>query len=128
MIPKSALILVSALCLPSLVLAQDAVRWGSSGKLPAARQPIDGMKAYYEPEKVERKGEVNSFALYRSSTPGTADELGRYMINCETREFVSTINGKTTEPSRLIAGEELYPIGKLLCDWDKKSFFKKILE
>lgn len=128
MIRKPALILVSALCLQAVALAQDAVRWGSSDQPAAARQPIDGMKAYYEPDKVERKGDVNSFALYRSSTPGAADELGRYMINCETREFVGTINGKTTQPSRLIAGEELYPIGKLLCDWDPKSFFKKILE
>lgn len=128
MYQKSALILISALCLQSLALAQDSVRWGSSDKLPAARQPIEGMKAYYEPDKVERKGVVNSFALYRSSTPGMADELGRYMINCETREFVSTVNGKTTEPMRLIAGEELYPIGKLLCGWDPTNIFKKLLK
>jgi len=127
MIQKQMLIFAAALLLPSVAPAQQPVPWGSSDK-PAARQYIDSMKAYYEPEKVEHNGSVFSFTLYRSSTPGATDETGRYMINCETREVVSVVKGQATPPSRLIAGEELYPIGKKLCEWDQKSIFKKIFE
>lgn len=127
MIPRPALLLGAALLLPSLALAQAAVQWGSSDK-PSARQDIEGMKTYYEPEKVKQDGNVFSFSLFRSSTPAANDEVGRYVINCETREFVSVIKGQATPPTRLIAGEELYPIGKKLCDWDKKGFFQKLMD
>jgi len=127
MIRKQLLILATALLLPSVAPAQQSVPWGSSDK-PAARQSIGGMKTYYEPEKVTQDGSVFSFTLYRSGTPGAADEAGRYMINCETRELVSVVGGKATSPARLIAGEEIYPIGKKLCEWDQKSIFKKIFD
>ena len=127
MMLKPVLIFVAALSLPSLALAQQAVPWGSSDK-PAPRQDIEGMKAYYEPEKVESSGSVHTFTLYRTSIPSASDEMGRYMINCETREMVSVIGGKTTAPARILAGEEFYPIGKKLCNWDKKGFFKKMLD
>lgn len=127
MIRKPALILVSALLLAPAAFAQQGVQWGSSDK-PSPRQDIPGMKVFYEPGKVQVDGSVQSFALYRSSTPGAADETGRYMINCETREIVTVVNGKPGAPSRLIAGEELYPIGKKLCDWDQPSIFKKIFD
>jgi hypothetical protein len=128
MIRKTALILASALLLPSLAFAQGAaVQWGSSDK-PAARQGIDGMKAFYEPAKVQQTGDVYAFTLYRSGTPSAGDELGRYMINCSTRELVTVVNGQPSAPTQLIAGEEIYPIGKKLCDWDQKSLFKKIFD
>lgn len=127
MILKPALIFISALLLQPAAFAQQSVPWGSSDK-PSARQDIPGMKTYYEPEKVQVNGSVHSFTLYRSGDPGAADETGRYMINCETREIVSVVNGQNTPPSRLIAGEALYPIGKKLCDWDQKSIFKKIFD
>ena len=127
MILKPALTLVAALFLQSAAFAQQAVQWGSSDKA-AARQSIEGMKLYYEPEKVQSNDAVRSFTLYRSSSPSVPDEAGRYMINCDTREIVSVVNGQNTPPSRLIAGEELYPIGKKLCDWDQKSIFKKIFD
>ncbi len=127
MILKPVLTLVVALVLPSAAFAQQAVQWGSSDKA-TARQSIDGMKLYYEPEKVQSTDAVRSFTLYRSSNPAAQDEAGRYMINCDTREIVSVVNGRNTPPSRLIAGEELYPICKKLCDWDQKSIFKKIFD
>ena len=86
------------------------------------------MKAYYEPEKVEHSGDTYSFTLYRSGAPTASDEIGRYVINCETREFVSVVKGNTSTPTRLLAGEELYPIGKKLCDWDPRSIFNKLLD
>lgn len=125
--PNPAPLLILALVLPTLALAQQAVPWGSSAQ-PTPRESIEGMKTYYEPAKVERNGEVVSFTLYRSSTPAAADEAGRYLINCETRELVSIVKGKTTPPARLIAGEALYPIGKKLCEWDPQSIFKKVFD
>lgn len=124
---KPALLVAATLLLQSAAFAQQSVQWGSSDK-PATRQDIAGMKAYYEPEKVQVNGSVHSFTLYRSGNPGVPDEMGRHMINCETREIVSVVNGQNTPPSRLIAGEALYPIGKKLCDWDQKSIFKKIFD
>lgn len=127
MIQKPALLFVFAIVLPSLALAQESVQWGNSEK-PAARQSVEGMKAYYEPEKVEHNGDIYSFTLYRSSTPAVSDELGRYKINCETREFVSVTKSQSTPPSKLLPGDELYPIGKKLCEWDQKNFYNKFFD
>ena len=127
MMQKPILLLITSLCLHSLAHAQQSVPWGSSDK-PAARQGIEGMKSYYEPDKVQRDGSVVSFTLYRSGVPTAADEVGRYKINCETREFISVVGERATPPSRIIAGEELYPIGKKLCEWDPQSFFKKLFD
>ena len=127
MINKALLFIASTLVLQPLAHAQQSVPWGSSDK-PPVRQSIEGMKTYYEPGKVEHAGNVYSFTLYRSSTPMAADEVGRYMINCETRELVTVVGGQATRPERLIAGEELYPIGKIFCEWDQKGFFKKLFE
>ena len=124
MIQKPALLFAFAIFLQPLAFAQESVQWGSSEK-PAVRQSIDGMKMFYEPAKVEHNGDVYSFTLYRSGTPTVSDEAGRYMINCETREFVSVTNGQSSPPSKLLPGEELYPIGKKLCEWDQKNFYNK---
>lgn len=127
MMPKQIAVLLFVLGIQSLACAQQSVPWGSSEKA-AARQSIEGMKTYYEPDRVEHNGSVFSFALYRSSMPGAADEVGRYMINCETRELVVVVKGQASAPARLIAGEEIYPIGKKLCEWDQKSLFKKVFD
>lgn len=125
---KPALILIASFFLGSSASAQSSVQWGSSDK-PATREAAESMNAFFEPAKVEVNGNVRSFALYRSASPTPSDELGRYMINCETREFVSTIKGQTTAPSRVIAGEALYPLGRRLCEWDPQGgFFKKLFD
>jgi hypothetical protein len=128
MIPKQVLIFLFVFFTQTLALAQESVQWGNSSKPIVHRETIEGLHKYYEPEKVEQIGDVYKLSLYRSGTPSAADEVGQYMINCQTREFVSTINGQTTQPSKIIAGEELYHVGKKFCDWDKKGFFKKMFE
>lgn len=124
---KPLVMLVAALLVTPVALAQQAVPWGSSDK-PTPRESIEGMKTYYEPARVEHKGDIHSFTLYRSSTPGAADEAGRYMINCATRELVSIVKGVATPPARLIAGEALYPIARKLCEWDPPGIFKKLFD
>lgn len=127
MIQKIALLFASAIFFQSIAFADESVQWDGSEK-PAARQPVDGMKAYYEPEKVEHNGDAYSFTLYRSGTSTVSDETGRYTINCETREFVSVVKGQTTPPYKLLPGDELYPIGKKLCEWEKKNFLRKFFD
>jgi len=109
--------------MPSLSAAQGNVQWGSSDK--PYRQPADGMKGYYEPEKVTRDGDVVSFKVYRSADPVVPDEVGSYMVNCDTREYATVDKGKPTKPMKLLAGEQLYSISAKLCEWgDGKGFFK----
>lgn len=127
MIKRLLLLVTSSLFLQSIALAQQTAQ-GESPAAPAARSSIAGMKTYYEPVRVVRNGSSASFSLYRSSTPGAADETGRYTVNCETHDLSSVVGGVTTPPQRLIAGEDVYPIAKILCDWEKKSFFQKLLD
>jgi hypothetical protein len=101
MISLRILFIVAAFFHHPLALAQDTVQWGSSGK-QTARAAIEGMKAFYEPDRVEHKGSVFSFALFRSATPGATDEVGRYMINCETRESINTKSGSATAPEKIL--------------------------
>lgn len=113
-----------ALLMPALALAQGAVQWGSTDK--PYRHPVDGMKGYYEPEKIARNGDVVSFKVYRSADPVVPDLVGSYMVNCETREYATVENGKPTNPMKLLAGEALYPISAKLCEWpDGKGYFKQ---
>jgi hypothetical protein len=125
MIRKAAPILLLAVLIPSLSQAgDDNVQWGSSDK--AYRHPVDGMKGYYEPDKIGRKGDVVSFKVYRSANPSVPGLVGDYMVNCETREMVTVEDGKPTQPMKLLAGEQLYPISAKLCEWpDGKGYFKQ---
>lgn len=123
MIRKAAPAFLLAFLLPTLAVAQGAVQWGSSDK--PYRHPVDGMKGYYEPEKVSRNGEVVSFKIYRSADPVVPDVVGSYMVNCETREYAVVDQGKPSNPMKLLAGEQLYPISAKLCEWgDGKGFLK----
>lgn len=124
MMRKSVPVLCLALLAPSFALAQGAgVQWGSSEK--PYRQPAEGMKGYFEPEKITRDGDVVSFTVYRSANPAVTDEIGSYMVNCDTREYATVEKGQATPPVKLLAGEQLYPISKQLCEWDGKSFLHK---
>ncbi|MBS1190023.1 MAG: hypothetical protein H6R10_1815 [Rhodocyclaceae bacterium] len=124
MIRKTAPVFLLAFLLPSLAMAQGAVQWGSSDK--PYRQPANGMKGYYEPEKVTRDGDTVSFKIYRSADPVVPDELGNYTVNCDTREYVTTEKGKATPPMKLLAGEQIYPMAAKFCEWgDGKGFFKQ---
>lgn len=125
MISKMAPAFLLAVLLPSLALAQgNNVQWGSSEK--EYRHPVEGMKGYYEPEKVSRDGDVVSFKIYRSANPAVTGVVGEYMVNCYTKELVTMEDGKPTPPMKLLAGESLYPISAKLCEWgDGKGFFKQ---
>ena len=94
----------------------------------AAREILFGMKTYHEPDKVLREGNGISFRLYRSGVSGTPDEVGRFNINCETRDFIRTVNDQATQPAKVLAGEELYPMGKKFCEWDQKGFLQKVID
>lgn len=124
MIPRPALFLAAAMVLQTAALAQQAA---PAGQAPA-RQDADGTKSYYEPEKIERNGRLMTFSLYASSTPGARDEVGRYVINCDSRELASIARGQTSAPWKLLPGEALYPLSKKLCDWDQPGFFKKMFD
>ena len=125
MIRKMAPAFLLAALIPTLSHAQgNDVQWGSSEK--AYRHPVDGMKGYYEPEKVSRNGDVVSFKIYRSANPAVTGLVGDYMVNCDTRELVTLEDGKPTPPMKLLAGESLYPISAKLCEWpDGKGYFKQ---
>ena len=92
------------------------------------RTPVDGMKTYYEPDGVKKNGEILSFTMYSSANPAVKGEETEYTINCATQE-ISTKQGKSerTQPYRVLAGEQQYPIGKKLCDWGP-GFWKKLMD
>lgn len=116
--------LLCATTLPTIALAQASVQWSSADAPPsAARESVPGHKKYFEPEKIKKNGEIVSFSLYRSQTPGANDALGEYMINCASREFVTVTKGQASEPMKILAGEEFYAVGKRFCEWDQKGFF-----
>lgn len=113
-----------ALLMPALAIAQGTVQWGSTDK--PYRNPLDGMKGYYEPEKVARNGDVVSFTVYRSADPVVPDVIGKYMVNCETREYATVEAGKPTSPMKLLPGEQLYAVSAKFCEWsDGKGYFKQ---
>lgn len=95
---------------------------------PAVREKLFGMKSYIEPEQVQRQENIITFSLYKSGTPGAQDESGRYRMNCETRESSRLLKDKTTQPSPVLAGEELYYVGKKFCEWEKKGALKKFIQ
>lgn len=124
MTKKAAPALLLALLIPTLAMADDKVQWGSSDK--AYRYPMDGMKGYFEPTKVKKDGDVVSFTVYRSADPAVPDEVGRYMVNCETKEYAAVEKGQPSAPMKLLAGEQLYPMSAKFCEWgDGKGFFKQ---
>ena len=93
---------------------------------PATREKIVGMNAYHEPDNVKKDGETLSFSLFQSGTPGLPNEIGRYKINCESRESTAIVKGQAGTPEKILPGEELYHMGKKYCEWEKKGFFEKI--
>ena len=116
---------LGTLALPFSAWSQGAVQWGTAEKPKAARVALEGTNVCYDPTKVEQKDAAYAFTLYRTAMPGPADETGRYMLNCETRESVTIVNGQASAPEKILAGETLYVIGKKLCNWDPTNVIKK---
>lgn len=120
---KKALVALFALLMPGLAMAQGAVQWGSSEK--AYRQPVEGMKGYYEPRKVSYDYEagVVSFTVFRFADPAVPDEVGAYLVNCETHEYATVEKGRAPRPEKLLPGESLHLIASRLCNWGGKGLF-----
>jgi hypothetical protein len=108
-------VLTLALCVPGVGECGDAA--------PGERVKIEGSPYYIEEAAVKIKNDVATFRLYTShaaSDPGIDSSL-----NCATREFSARTGEQWSDPYRVLAGEPLYPVGKKLCDWDAKGFFKR---
>lgn len=114
----------TAAALVAAILAAPA--WADT-PLSKERETLPGMRSYYVPAAVEAKDKGLSFTLYRTQRATPGDETGRYVLNCESREVVATERGQTTPPFKVLPGEELYVLGKHLCEWDKKGFLDKFL-
>jgi hypothetical protein len=125
MIRRTAVGLGLCIIIQSTSFAQPSGESATPAK-PPERDKLFGMKRYYEPASVQRKDGSISFALYRNGIPGEPDSVGNYTINCATRDFVLvTSDGAATQPDRVLAGEELYPIGKKYCEWEAKGTMQK---
>ena len=112
-----------ALLLPTAGSCQGGVQWSQDSK--PARAQVDGMKTFYEPDSVKKNGSVVSFTMYPSPDSTAGDE---YSINCSTQEIAfKQGKGAWTPPFRVLAGEQLYPIAKKLCDWGP-GFWQKLMD
>jgi len=100
--------------LPGIGLCDGSPRWGEAAK--PMRTPVEGMKTFYEPEAVKKDEEVVYFRMYTTRDPATREEGVEYSINCKTEEFSSKA-GEWKKPVRILPGEQMYPMGKKLCDW-----------
>lgn len=123
---KKLVLLIPALLLPAAGWCQSNIQWSNPDK--KYRTLIENMKVYYEPDNVKEDGDTVSFKTYRSADPANQDEAGHYVINCKTQEFVSlNKKGEPLEPPmQVLPGEQIYPIGKKLCDWGP-GFIRRML-
>lgn len=121
---KAIPILLALVMLPGVVAAEDV----TPPVNPDERQTLPGMPAYYEPHKIERIGDMLVFKLYRYGKPGVADEVGQYMLECATRMASTIKNGQAGASGKVLPGEDLYVVGKKLCDWDKPGLLDKLLD
>ena len=111
----------------TLILSLIGILLSSSALAdPATREKIVGMNSYIEPDNVKKDGDSLTFSLFQSGTPGLPNEIGRYKMNCDSREFSTIVKGQASPPEKVLPGEELYHVGKKFCEWEKKGFFEKI--
>ena len=122
---KAISILLALVVLPCAAVTEDVMPPPVN---PDERQTLPGMHAYYEPHKIERIGDMLVFKLYRYGKPGVADEMGQYMLECATRMASTIKNGQAGASGKVLPGEDLYVLGKKLCDWDKPSLLDKLLD
>ena len=95
----------------------------SAENAPGTRTKLEGSPYFIDEAAVKVKSDVASFKLYASDNPN--DPGTESTLNCETREYSARTGDQWSAPSRVIAGEPLYPVGKKLCDWDSKWFFQR---
>lgn len=109
-----------------LAIALVASGLAAANPQSAERETLLGMRSYFEPQRAQRDGSTVTFGLFRSGVPDAADEIARYQLNCESREV--GVVGKPGDSWKVLAGEDLYPVGKKLCEWDGKGFMEKLLK
>ncbi|MFA7270288.1 MAG: hypothetical protein WC073_13180 [Sterolibacterium sp.] len=115
------------LLLPIQGFCQSGAQWSGSAESQSKRTQVDGMKTYYEPDGVKKSGSVVTFKMYSSADP-TVKEGDDYSINCSTQEIAfKQGTAAWTPPFRVLAGEQLYPIAKKLCDWGP-GFWQKLMD
>ena len=123
-----------ALLLPAVSQAADSdVKWGASAQ--TTRMQAEGTKTYYEPEKVERDGDVIRVKLYGSLEMSDTRVVDEVAVNCETHEMARLKAGAGTPagkreweaPSKIFAGEELYGTARELCGWGA-GFWQKLAD
>ncbi len=112
--PIKLIFFLLLLILPGIAHCDDKPLWGASEK--PMRTPVESMKTFYEPEAVKKVEDVVYFRMYATRDPAARDAGIEYSINCKTEEF-SSRNGDWKKPVRILPGEQMYPIGKKLCDW-----------
>lgn len=114
-----------------IALSLAAPGFCQSAALPETkpmRTQVDGMKTFYEPDAVKKEGEVLSFKMYPSYDPMSKVAGTEYSINCKTQEIsIRQKSGEWDKPFRVLAGEQLYPIAKKMCDWGP-GFWKKLMD
>lgn len=111
------------------LLADDAspIRW--SDKTQGNGTPLQGTAFYFDPERVNKDGDVVTVSVYRSARLQETEAAGKYFINCATRELAfQDEKGKLTPPEKVLQGEKMYPAGKKLCDWDRIGFIRSIFD
>lgn len=106
--------LLLALAMPLVGHCDGKAPWSENTK--QYRAPVEGMKTFYEPEAVTKDGEVVYFRMYSSRDPTVREEGVEYSINCKSEEFTSKV-GEWKPPTRVLPGEQMYPIAKKLCGW-----------
>ncbi len=109
--------------------AEGDMKWGASEQ--AVRTPAVGTNGFYEPEKVERDGDVIRFKMYTSVDPADKSVIDEVAINCDTREgSTRPASGEKREwdtPTRLFAGDRLYALARELCGWGP-GFWKRLAD
>jgi len=113
---------LTKLSLFTLLLSLAATGESAEGA-PGTRTKVEGSPYFIDEAAVKTKSDVASFKLYTSDDP--RDPGTESTLNCETREFSARNGEQWSPPARVLAGEQLYPLGKKLCGWDSKWFFQR---
>ncbi len=125
----AAAVMLSTL-LPAQANAQSGPQWGAAADKPARLQ-ADGLKLYYDPEKVVKDGDMATVALYATFDPANTRVVEEYAFNCSSHEVAQAITQggikQWQKPTPLLPGETLYKLASKLCDWGP-GFWKKLLD
>ena len=122
----NCLFVLMALSIAAPGYAQSDTKSATDAKPTRVR--VDGMRTYYDPGNVKKNGDSISFKVYPSPDPAK-EEGDEYSVNCKSQEMSAKEGGRKdwSPPSRLLAGESVYPIAKKFCEWGP-GFWQKLTE